>query len=230
MTAPPRDVHLPAVARASGEASRRSAADGRVAVTTISAQMTTQTSTAYRFPRTFDTARAWLASGRRQAMAALALYVAITIGYFGLHVLPHLGSASVGLQDWTDPTANMWSLAWWPYALLHGLNPFVTHVAVRPGPGRSRRDQSDAGPARRDHRHADHDRVRSDRVLQRADAGQPGAGGVLRLSPVPVRHGQVCREPRRRLCVRLLDLHAGALGRSRPARADLSDSSHGPTS
>ena len=94
--------------------------------------MTTQTSTAYRFPRTFDTARSWLASGRRQAIAALTLYVALSIGYFGLHVLPHLGSASVGLQDWTDPTANVWSLAWWPYALLHGLNPLVTHSLFVP--------------------------------------------------------------------------------------------------
>ena len=94
--------------------------------------MTTQTATEYRVPRTLDTARAWLASGRRQATAALALYVVISIGYFGLHVLPHLGSATVGLRNWTDPTVNIWSLAWWPYALLHGLNPLVTHALFAP--------------------------------------------------------------------------------------------------
>ena len=27
---------------------------------------------------------------------------------------------------------NMWSMAWWPYALLHGLNPLVTHSLFVP--------------------------------------------------------------------------------------------------
>lgn len=94
--------------------------------------MTTQPATEYRVRRTLDTVRDWLASGRRQATAALALYVAISIGYFGLHVLPHLGSENVGLPNWTDPTVNMWSLAWWPYALLHGLNPLVTNALFVP--------------------------------------------------------------------------------------------------
>ncbi len=94
--------------------------------------MTTQTSTGYRFPPTSDATRSWLASGRRQSVAALALYLAVSIGYFGLHVLPHLASATVGFQNWTDPTANVWSLGWWPYALLHGLNPFVTHALFAP--------------------------------------------------------------------------------------------------
>jgi hypothetical protein len=94
--------------------------------------MTTQAATEYRVPRTLDTARAWLASGRRQATVALALYVVISIGYFGLHVLPHLGRETVGLRDWTDPTVNIWSLAWWPYAVLHGLNPLVTHALFPP--------------------------------------------------------------------------------------------------
>jgi hypothetical protein len=94
--------------------------------------MTTQPATEYRVPRTLDIVRDWLASGSRQATAALALYVAISIGYFGLHVLPHLGSENVGLTNWTDPTVNMWSLAWWPYALLHGLNPLVTNALFVP--------------------------------------------------------------------------------------------------
>ena len=85
-----------------------------------------------RVPRTLDTARDLLASGRRQAVAALALYAAISVGYFGLHVLPHLGSADVGLPNWGDPTVNMWSLAWWPHALLHGLNPLVTNLVLTP--------------------------------------------------------------------------------------------------
>jgi hypothetical protein len=86
----------------------------------------------YPFARGVDRVSGWLASGRRQAATALALYVVISIGYFGLHVLPHLGSAYVGLPNWTDPTVNVWSLAWWPYALLHGMNPLVTHSLFVP--------------------------------------------------------------------------------------------------
>jgi hypothetical protein len=87
--------------------------------------------TGYRV-RAFDIAGDWLASGRRQATTALALYLLISIGYFGLHVIPHLGSANVGLPNWTDPPVNMWSLAWWPYAVLHGMNPLVTHALFVP--------------------------------------------------------------------------------------------------
>ncbi len=94
--------------------------------------MTTRAETEYQVPRRLAIARDWLASGRRQSIAALALYVAISIGYFGLHVLPHLGSENVGLPNWTDPTVNMWSLAWWPHALLHGLNPLVTNALFAP--------------------------------------------------------------------------------------------------
>jgi hypothetical protein len=94
--------------------------------------MTAQATTEYRVPRMLDVVRARLASGRRQATAALVLYVVISIGYFGLHVLPDLRSAVVGLPNWTDPTVNMWSLAWWPYALLHGMNPLVTHALFAP--------------------------------------------------------------------------------------------------
>jgi hypothetical protein len=82
--------------------------------------------------RSLSVARGWLASGRHQAAAAFALYAAISIGYFGLHVLPHLGTTNVGLPGWGDPTIFIWSLAWWPHALLHGLNPFFTNALFVP--------------------------------------------------------------------------------------------------
>ncbi len=88
--------------------------------------------TEYPFRRGVDRVSGWLASGRRQATTALALYVVISIGYFGVHVLPHLASTYVGLPNWTDPTVNVWSLAWWPYAVLHGMNPLVTHALFVP--------------------------------------------------------------------------------------------------
>jgi hypothetical protein len=88
--------------------------------------------TDYPLARGVDRVSGWLASGRRQAATALALYVVISIAYFGVHVLPHLASTYVGLPNWTDPTVNVWSLAWWPYALLHGMNPLVTHALFVP--------------------------------------------------------------------------------------------------
>ena len=189
--------------------------------------MTTQTATEYPVRGILAIVRTWLASGRHQAAAALGLYVVISIGYFGLHVLPHLGSATVGLRNWTDPTVNIWSLEWWPYAVLHGLNPLVTQHAVRPGPHRPRRHQPDVVPTGGDSRRSDHDRVRPNRRLQPADAGEPGARGVLRLPAVPVHHPQLRRESLRRLRVRLLHLHPRAHGRSSPTRADLSHSGRG---
>lgn len=94
--------------------------------------MTTQAATEYRVPRMLDIVRDWLASGRRQATVALGLYAAVSVWYFGRHVLPHLGTENVGLLNWTDPTVNMWSLAWWPHALFHGLNPLVTSALFAP--------------------------------------------------------------------------------------------------
>ena len=32
----------------------------------------------------------------------------------------------------TDPSAFMWALSWWPYAVTHGLNPFVTNALWAP--------------------------------------------------------------------------------------------------
>ncbi len=94
--------------------------------------MPAHAATAERGERSLVVGRRWLASERRQATAALVLYAAISIGYFGLHVLPHLGSEDVGLPDWGDPTIPMWALAWWPHALLHGLNPFFTNTLFVP--------------------------------------------------------------------------------------------------
>ncbi len=94
--------------------------------------MTSEVAPGYRVRRTPDIVRAWLASARRQAITALALYAAVSAWYFGRHVLPHLGTENIGLRDWTDPTVNMWSLAWWPHALFHGLNPLVTNALFAP--------------------------------------------------------------------------------------------------
>ncbi|MHB1646861.1 MAG: hypothetical protein ACYCSW_10215 [bacterium] len=31
-----------------------------------------------------------------------------------------------------DPLAYIWSFNWWPWAILHGLNPFITHYVWSP--------------------------------------------------------------------------------------------------
>lgn len=54
------------------------------------------------------------------------LYTALAIITIGRHVILHMGtvSASVGTGD---PAQYMWAMRWWPYAIEHGLNPFVSH-------------------------------------------------------------------------------------------------------
>jgi hypothetical protein len=94
--------------------------------------MTTHAPTASGATRTLALARDWLGSSRHQALTAVALYAALSIGYFGLHVVPHLGRVCVCEPNGTDPSGYMWNLAWWPHALLHGLNPFVTDAVFAP--------------------------------------------------------------------------------------------------
>jgi hypothetical protein len=61
----------------------------------------------------------------------LGLYLALALALFGVPVLGHLGTRIVA-SDPLDASAFMWFLAWWPHALLHGLNPFVTHAMFVP--------------------------------------------------------------------------------------------------
>ncbi len=76
--------------------------------------------------------REWLSSNRHQQITAFVVYASIAIGLFGVHVLPDLTRTCVCSPGGTDPSIFMWSLAWWPHALLHGLNPFFTHAVFAP--------------------------------------------------------------------------------------------------
>jgi hypothetical protein len=62
--------------------------------------------------------------------AALAVYLAVSVLYFGVHVLAHPGRTYVGTGS--DPGIFIWSLAWWPHAVLHGVEPVVTHALSAP--------------------------------------------------------------------------------------------------
>ncbi len=72
-------------------------------------------------------------TGRRSlpTLGALGLYVVLSVVLFGLPVLGHLGSRALA-SDAIDSSQFMWFFAWWPHALLHGLNPFVTHAMFVP--------------------------------------------------------------------------------------------------
>jgi hypothetical protein len=61
----------------------------------------------------------------------LALYTLLSLLLIGLPVLRHFGSRAIASDD-IDSSQFMWFLAWWPHALLHGLNPFETHAIFVP--------------------------------------------------------------------------------------------------
>ena len=66
----------------------------------------------------------------RTGIAALALYAAVAYAAFGLRLLIDPGPGYVGTG--TDPQVFIWAFAWWPHAIAHGLNPFVTHAVWAP--------------------------------------------------------------------------------------------------
>ncbi len=61
---------------------------------------------------------------------ALGIYLALSFLYFGLPVASHFGRDWIG--SGTDPQIFVWSLAWWPHAVLHWQNPVVTHAVWPP--------------------------------------------------------------------------------------------------
>jgi hypothetical protein len=61
---------------------------------------------------------------------ALAGYVLVSFVAFGLRLVVDPGGQYVGQND--DPPTFIWSLAWWPHAILHGQNPFVTDEVWAP--------------------------------------------------------------------------------------------------
>jgi len=61
---------------------------------------------------------------------AFSGYVGVSFLFFGLRVVfqPRLSYVGTGV----DPQIFIWSFAWWPHAILQGVNPFVTHVVWAP--------------------------------------------------------------------------------------------------
>ena len=66
----------------------------------------------------------------RGGVGPLVLYITVAFLAFGLRLLIDPGSNYVGIG--ADPQVFIWSFAWWPHAILHGENPFVTHAVWAP--------------------------------------------------------------------------------------------------
>jgi hypothetical protein len=59
------------------------------------------------------------------------LYLLLSLALFGTGVVGHLGSRIIA-ADQIDSSQFMWFFAWWPHAVLHGLDPFVSHAMFAP--------------------------------------------------------------------------------------------------
>jgi hypothetical protein len=70
-------------------------------------------------------------SGFRGAAAALLIYLALSILFFGRALSGGLSSLYVG--NGPDPPQSIWFLAWWAHALAHRVNPLFTHLLWAPG-------------------------------------------------------------------------------------------------
>jgi hypothetical protein len=66
----------------------------------------------------------------RASLGAGGLYIALSIIFLGRRLISDFAGSYVG--RYADPTLFIWSIAWWPYALSHRLNPIVTHAIYAP--------------------------------------------------------------------------------------------------
>lgn len=63
-------------------------------------------------------------------LAALGSYLLVSFFYLGIPVIAHPGRDLIGTGY--DPYLFVWMLGWWPHAVVHGMNPFVTHAVWAP--------------------------------------------------------------------------------------------------
>jgi len=69
-------------------------------------------------------------SRRRAEIGAFGLYGLASFLFMGLPLLERPGPSLVG--QGSDPTLFAWDMGWWPHAILHGENPFVSHAIWAP--------------------------------------------------------------------------------------------------
>jgi hypothetical protein len=72
-----------------------------------------------------------LGQGMPTWIPVLAFYIAFALLTIGRYAVFHPTTICACLGN-EDPATYMWSMAWWPHAIGHGLNPFVTHYLWAP--------------------------------------------------------------------------------------------------
>jgi hypothetical protein len=60
-----------------------------------------------------------------QGLIALVIYVGVFVLAFGMALIGRLAVPQLG-QVYVDPQIFIWSYRWWPYAVMHGINPLYT--------------------------------------------------------------------------------------------------------
>jgi hypothetical protein len=66
-----------------------------------------------------------------RGLLATVIYSVFSLAFFARGLIGVFASTYIG-QNTTDPSAFMWFLDWWPYALSHGLNPMFTKLLWAP--------------------------------------------------------------------------------------------------
>jgi hypothetical protein len=66
---------------------------------------------------------------RLWAFGGYLVLALLTVGWYPISDLSHVCPCAQN----TDPPTYMWALGWWPHAILHGLNPFVSNYVWSPG-------------------------------------------------------------------------------------------------
>ncbi len=70
--------------------------------------------------------------GRAEPAAALVIYAIASFAVFGTPLLGSFSHLRLGYSAAGDPQIPMWGLAWYPWALVHRLNPLYTDAAWAP--------------------------------------------------------------------------------------------------
>ena len=69
-------------------------------------------------------------AGNIAAVAAFLFFLSAAWFLYAQGLKPSLSTAYIG--DGHDPAGYIWSLVWWPYAIRHGFNPFISRVIWTP--------------------------------------------------------------------------------------------------
>jgi hypothetical protein len=75
-----------------------------------------------------------LRDGVGRLTVVFLLYVTISVLCFGIRILPHpiLNCVGVSSSVSTDWSVFIWAMVWWPHAIAHGLNLFITQALWAP--------------------------------------------------------------------------------------------------